>query len=154
MTWENLLSWFLWAIVWWMLTFFWSVWIFRQQKKSDDKKLKIEKALELLHNINQINALLIDEFAWWYYKLRDLDYYNNKDVFQKLDDLLWRAKVMYYYIFNEQLTAYQDVYNLIWDLKLYFDWVEDLDYNGLEKLWKVAEWKLEVTKNKLENFIK
>lgn len=154
--WSNLLSWFLWAIVWWILTFLWSVWLFNKQRKDNERKIKIEKSLELLYYIDRIISLIIFDWTTWFHNTHGSDYYDKKTI-DKASDFCWQSKMLYYYIFNENNNVRDEIDEILLIFSSHFYEIDENDFwegvKEIEEQSKNVNKKLNIIKNDVLKYL-
>lgn len=146
-----------WVVVWWLLSFLWSLILFKLQRKHDERKVKVEKCLELLYNIDKILNLLILEVASWSYQDPTSNLYiytNNKKLFDDILDLLWKSKILYFYIFGKYFNVENEIERIINSFIYQNECIEDIDNTTFVELGHRTEIKLREAKQEVENFIK
>ncbi len=101
MTWANLLSWFLWAIIWWILTFFWSWIIYRRERKDNIQREKTDRALKLLELMNW-TIIYINKFSNQKKYKNPFSNLSNVDELHILLNYITQIELNYKYIIKKE----------------------------------------------------
>lgn len=143
------LSAFWWVIVWWLISFLTSRFIFKKQKEHDIIKIRIEKSLEIIGLISKIQRwiiILIDtKYTLWVSEWADIYHkYDTNYFLDLLDDL----NVLHYFVFGEEIYL-EDVTKKLINYKPQIDDVILLPMDVIDKI----DDELDKIKNSIKDIL-